>query len=243
MADAPLVSIVITHYNYSQFIGECLASTLALTYPKTEVIVVDDGSDNSHYDKMMAVAEQYPCRVISHGENRGYAAAKNTGVLESCGEYIRMFDADDYMLKGGLCALLDVFDKNPAAEFVSGRCLRWYGKKDTRGFNPKTKHHPQGWLYKKTIHDKYGLYYEQLRSMADKEFQYRLGVHPLSPLPQLVVAKRTKNVVALYRKHIVQMHRVRKQKPKRNAEILGVFKRRIADLRRDGITRQNTRFP
>ncbi|MEO0970397.1 MAG: glycosyltransferase, partial [Cyanobacteria bacterium J06639_18] len=44
----PLVSILITNYNYADFLGQAIDSALGQTYKYTEIVVVDDGStDNS----------------------------------------------------------------------------------------------------------------------------------------------------------------------------------------------------
>ena len=48
MLNMPLVSLVITSYNYSQYIEDCLCSVLNQTYRPVECIIVDDCStDNS----------------------------------------------------------------------------------------------------------------------------------------------------------------------------------------------------
>jgi glycosyltransferase involved in cell wall biosynthesis len=48
MNATPLITVVIVNYNYGRYLGKCLDSVFAQTYPNIEVIVVDDGStDNS----------------------------------------------------------------------------------------------------------------------------------------------------------------------------------------------------
>ena len=44
MDESPLVSIVVNNYNYARFLRDAVMSALAQTYPRVEVIVVDDGS-------------------------------------------------------------------------------------------------------------------------------------------------------------------------------------------------------
>lgn len=236
---SPLVSIVITAYNYKMYLDECLESCFAQTFKDFEVVLVDDGSTDGTKDMVSEVG----FTVIHHEQNRGYAAAKNTGIRAAQGQYIVMIDADDKLTKNSVEVRLKVLLGNPLVDFVSGRCLRWYGGDDIRGYNPKTKIHAQGWMYKRDLHSRYGLYYERLKSKADKEFSYRLGIHPNSPLPKLIKYRIIDDVVALYRKHETQMHRVRKiVRPELNKQIEKVFKKRIAQIKHDGITKSNTEF-
>ena len=53
------VSIVVTNYNYGRFIGQCLDSVMAQTYPHVECIVVDDGSTDDSRD----VIARYPAEA------------------------------------------------------------------------------------------------------------------------------------------------------------------------------------
>lgn len=51
MKDSPLISIIISNYNYRRFLKPCIESALDQTYPHLEVIVVDDGSKFFYPDK------------------------------------------------------------------------------------------------------------------------------------------------------------------------------------------------
>jgi glycosyltransferase involved in cell wall biosynthesis len=234
----PMISIVITAYNYRHYIQECLDSCYNQTYRPIEIIVVDDGSTDGTKHMVSCPG----CIIIHHKKNAGYAVAKNTGILAAKGEFIVMLDADDKLTPDSITLRMGEFEKNPELDLVHGIALRWYGRNGTRGYNKKTYCHAQGRMYRRSIYNRYGLYYEPLRSMADKEMVYRLGVHPDSPLPKLIKEKKIKEVVAWYRKHDKQMHKVRRNKPKYNAEIKSIFKRRIKQLKREGITQENTRF-
>ncbi len=241
-----LVSIVITHYNYLKYIDECVESCLNQTYKNIEVIVVDDGSDMPMKGtKTFSPNTLYTSSVINvifHYENKGYAAAKNTGIRAAKGNFICMIDADDKLTSNSIELRMNEFEKNPSLSLVCGLGMRWYGGDDIRGYNNKTHLHAQGKLYRKSVYKEHGLYYEGLRSMADKEYVYRLGIHPESPLPPLIQYKRLKKPVALYRKHDEAMHKVRRTTPKYNAEIKKTFKKRIKQLQREGITKENTDF-
>jgi len=244
----PRVSVVVPYYNYEWFINDCLLSIEAQTFADWECIVVDDCSrpearevaENSHWNH---AGRANKGGFLWHQNNLGYNVAKNTGILASRGEFIRLIDADDVLTPNALEDAVRIFDEHPEVDLVHGYADRWYGGDDYRGVNEKTYCHAQGRMWRRSVYDKVGLYYEPLRSMGDKEFLYRTGVHPDSPLPRLVKDYKLKKVVAHYRKHENQMHKVRRTKPKYNADIKKQFKRRIKQLKREGITRENTRFP
>src|SRR5215211_6680899 len=96
MADSPgprpLVSIVIDNYNYERFIGRAIESGLGQTYPRVEVVVVDDGST----DGSRRVIDRYRHRVVAVEQaNGGQGAAVNAGFVASRGDLVIFLDADD----------------------------------------------------------------------------------------------------------------------------------------------------
>ena len=93
--DVPLVSILIPAYNAEEWIAETIHSAVAQTWPRIEIIVVDDGSS----DSTLAIArtfESQGVRVVSQ-KNQGASAARNTAFLHSRGDYIQWLDADDLL--------------------------------------------------------------------------------------------------------------------------------------------------
>lgn len=103
-------SIVIPSYNNVGYLGQCLDSVLDVIESGTEVVVVDDGSE----DDIRSLVGRFMPRVrYVRQTNQGPSAARNTGVRETTGEYIRFIDADDYVISAeGLrrqCALLDTY--------------------------------------------------------------------------------------------------------------------------------------
>ncbi len=236
----PLVSIIITLFNYEEYVAECITSCIEQTYENIEIIVIDDCSTDRSYE----VAEKFKnhIRLFQTDENRGYSHAKNVGIREAEGEYICFIDADDLLVPESLEVRMREFKENPSLGFVHGVALRWYGGDDLRGYNKKTYCHAQGRLYRRDLHKRFGLYYEKLRSMADKEWVYRIGVHPDSPMERVVNEKRIKRVVAWYHKHELAMHKTRRADPERNAKIKKIFKKRIKQLKKEGITKKNTEF-
>ena len=92
---SPLVSIIIPMYNSSAYVVDAVRSALSQTYPQIEVIVVDDGStDNSL--QLLAEIKDDRLRLFSQ-MNQGACVARNRGLAEARGEYIKFLDSDDVM--------------------------------------------------------------------------------------------------------------------------------------------------
>jgi glycosyltransferase involved in cell wall biosynthesis len=91
----PLVSILIPAYNAERWIADTIRSALAQTWPRKEIIIVDDGSR----DQTLAVAQQFASSgvAIVTQKNQGAAAARNRALALSQGEYIQWLDADDLL--------------------------------------------------------------------------------------------------------------------------------------------------
>jgi glycosyltransferase involved in cell wall biosynthesis len=88
----PLVSVVITTYNCSRYIGQALDSLLAQIYSHYEVIVVDDGSED---DTAQVLARYGDLIKYIRQPNLGISRARNEAFRLCTGKYIAFLDADD----------------------------------------------------------------------------------------------------------------------------------------------------
>jgi len=91
----PLVSIIIPAYNAEESIAQAIQSAVAQTWPRKEIIVVNDGST----DRTAQVVRRFAQRgvFIASTENQGQSAAINHGFQLSQGEYVQELDADDIL--------------------------------------------------------------------------------------------------------------------------------------------------
>lgn len=90
----PLVSIIVPTFNRPEALSDCLRSIEGQTFRHFEVVVVNDGG----VDVANVVARwnaRGAINYIRHPENRGPAAARNTGIRAATGDYIAYLDDDD----------------------------------------------------------------------------------------------------------------------------------------------------
>jgi len=91
----PLVSILIPAYNAERWIAETIRSALGQTWPRKEIIVVDDGST----DQTRSIVQKLASKAVSviTQENQGVCAARNKAYELCQGDYIQWLDADDLL--------------------------------------------------------------------------------------------------------------------------------------------------
>ena len=91
----PLVSVIITNYNYGQYIKEALDSVIAQTYKNIELIVIDDGSTDDSVEIIDRFKKDHPSTVVIKQKNKGVVFARNKGLDILSGDFVLIMDADD----------------------------------------------------------------------------------------------------------------------------------------------------
>jgi glycosyltransferase involved in cell wall biosynthesis len=183
-------------------------------------------------------------------KNKGYSHAKNVGIIQATGEFIVHLDADDMLCPGSLKTRLQAFENNPKLDMVCANAYKFKGNKslewcDANKINLEITSkmcHAQTIMIRKAVYKKYGLYYEKLRSKADKEMWYRIGVHPKSPFKAAINCEKLNVPVAYYRRHSDAMAIMRTQNKAYDDKIERKFKKRMQQLKKEGINMTNTRF-
>ncbi len=96
----PLISFVVVNYNYGRFLGQCVESIFAQTYPVIECIVVDNKSTDESLAVIFDLRSTYPqLEVIYESSNLGQSAACLDGYNKSRGHFVVFVDADDYFFE------------------------------------------------------------------------------------------------------------------------------------------------
>ncbi len=111
----PLVSVVIVSFGARKLTEDCLASLLEReTWPRLEVVVVDNGSDFGSVEFLDGVAARDGrLRCVYNRENRGFAAANNQGIAAARGEVVVLLNNDTVVPPGLLGRLVAHLERDP----------------------------------------------------------------------------------------------------------------------------------
>lgn len=190
-----LISLLVTTYNVENFIERAIKSALNQTYPHVEIIVVDDASTDSTWEKLQRFAGKIT--LIRHKKRKRVSAALNTGLKKSRGSYIARLDGDDELHPSILEKELTLLKNHQECGFVysdyeeideSGKLIR---KVSLSGFSPELVHHidyiAMGNLVRKSCYDKIGWYDETMKKQEHYDWSIRLftyykGLH----LPEIL---------------------------------------------------------
>ncbi len=121
----PLVSIIIPTRNRVTLLREAVASALLQDYPRKEIIVVDDGSNDGTEEFCAGLPVQH-VRLTG----KGRSTARNLGVSKASGELLAFLDDDDLWPEGSLAARVRRWKENPECHHVVGRVRRFRGNPD-----------------------------------------------------------------------------------------------------------------
>ncbi len=138
----PFFSIVIPVYNRSEILEQRLTYLMKQEFTDFEVIIVDDGSTDHPEKKLASLIEIYPnIRLISQ-PNSERGAARNNGIRNSEGEYIVLFDSDDFMHKDHLSKLHKGILKNNFPDFIATKFN--FRNEDGKIFNSDISNYKEG---------------------------------------------------------------------------------------------------
>lgn len=99
----PLVSVVIPCYNHESFVQDSIQSVIDQTYENIELIIIDDGSQDSSILRIQEMVEKCENRFtrfeFRYRPNKGLSATLNEALDWCSGEYYSAIASDDIMIK------------------------------------------------------------------------------------------------------------------------------------------------
>ncbi|OPY27803.1 MAG: Glycosyltransferase AglE [Methanocella sp. PtaU1.Bin125] len=109
----PLVSVIMTSYNYGRYIAQAIESVLFQTFTDFELIVIDDGSDDDSREIIERYGRRDPrVKSVFHRSNEGAAYTYNEGIALSRGKFVAFLDSDDLWAGDKLEKQLDILKNN-----------------------------------------------------------------------------------------------------------------------------------
>ena len=185
------ISVIIPTYNRSNFLERAVLSVADQTCQCLELIIVDDGStdDTGNTVERLAHRLRFPLKYF-YQENKGAAAARNTGIRNASSEYICFLDSDDRFVPEKLSFQLNAMQQTES--LISHTREIWFRRE--RLLNQKKKHLPRGGhifreclqmcvvgmstvMVRRSIFDKYGYFDESLPCCEDYDFWLRVSVN------------------------------------------------------------------
>lgn len=116
----PFVSVIVPSYNEGLTLANCINSLAYQTYPRYEVIIVNDGSTDNTLSVARRLAQKYrPFVRIVNKKNGGKASALNRGIARAKGQIVICIDADSMFMKDTIEQLVLAFE-DPAVAAVGG---------------------------------------------------------------------------------------------------------------------------
>jgi glycosyltransferase involved in cell wall biosynthesis len=153
---SPLVTVICVCYNHARFVTEALDSVVNQTYPKIELIVIDDGStDGSGKVIKQWMVKNSEATLILNGKNLGYCKTFNKAWKISKGEFMIDLSADDVLMPQRIVEgvrILEQAGNDYGVTFSDGQYVDEQGN-PIRVHSDKFPHEsvPKGDVYKEVI--------------------------------------------------------------------------------------------
>lgn len=91
----PQLAVIVPAYNVADYLEECIKSITEQSYTNWEMLIIDDGSQDTTGEIADRLAATDGRIRVVHQENRGLGAARNTGINKSRAPYMTFIDSDD----------------------------------------------------------------------------------------------------------------------------------------------------
>ena len=179
------ISVIIPSYNRAHTLARSLDSVINQTFPATNIIVVDDGSNDGTDD---LIHNKYSNISYLYQENGGVSSARNRGILASSTDWLAFLDSDDEWLPEKLERQVQELDRYPDYRIIHNDEL-WI--RNGERLNPKDKHQknggdlfeqslalccisPSAVMIHKSVFDTVGLFDETLPACEDYDLWLRI---------------------------------------------------------------------
>ncbi len=181
LPDRPKVSVLLSNYNYAEYIGQAIDSVLEQTYSNFELIIADDGSTDNSREVISGYCVRDPRIFLIAKENGGQGSGFNAAFGASTGELICFLDADDIFRPTKLACMVEAHQQVSNAGFGVHRVQRVNKQRRPQGVWPLGSTLPHGWLGEQMLLDGGALAYMPPSSGLSL---HRSAAERIFPLPE-----------------------------------------------------------
>jgi GT2 family glycosyltransferase len=109
-AEPPLVSIVVVNHNRDRLLRDCVRSLSLQTYPRFEVVIVDNASSDDSCEYISSLKDAR-FQLVSLKENLGFGGGCNVGIKQARGELIALLNNDAVAVSTWLSSLVSAMSE------------------------------------------------------------------------------------------------------------------------------------
>lgn len=214
LSNRPKVSVLISNYNYAEYICQAIESVLSQTYENFELIICDDGSTDGSQRIIDEYCRHDPRVHLISKENGGQASGFNAAYAYSVGELICFLDSDDLFRSNKLACMVEAHQHAPDAGLGVHRVQRVNKQRKSQGVWPLGSRLPEGWRGEQILKDGGALGYmpptsglSLHRTVAERIFPLPASFRVCADqviirfAPLLTAIARRQEVLAEYRLH------------------------------------------
>jgi glycosyltransferase involved in cell wall biosynthesis len=208
MSKLPVVSVIMPVFNSERFLSQAIQSILDQTFQDFELIIIDDGSDDSSWEIVSSFQRKDSrIRAVKQPENQGVAASSNQALDLATGRYIARMDSDDISLPDRLTEQVSFMESHPDVG-IMGSKMR-YMNEDGKLLNTlpvfqkqvdihwafmfESPFHNPTVMFRKSLVDYYGLRYEPSAVYGEEDYELWSRLLPLTKgvnLPRVLLYYR-----------------------------------------------------
>lgn len=111
------VSVVVTTYNLSRYIGQCISSVLHQTHSPYEIIIADDCSSDNTLELARKLSSELI--IVRQGKNNGALLNTLSGLNKATGDIVAFIDGDDTWPEDKLQRVVEEFSADPSVVLVT----------------------------------------------------------------------------------------------------------------------------
>ena len=200
----PLISVVITCYNYGRYLRECVESILSQSLQSCEIIIVNDGSTDdsqSIAESLIGESPSKAIRIIRQPNSGKPAVARNNGISQAIGKYILCLDADDKLSPDFLLQCARTLEFTPGVSIAYPDQQNFGEGNDVRAPSRVRFHHPGEVQLTAPAPPCFRKEYGRSSAVFRRTLDTKTGISGISCGERGFYGKRTPGAVLWYRKH------------------------------------------